>query len=135
MKTLFFAAALVLGTAAIAQDTMQPAPQPMPQPGAQPMPMPQPSAQPMPQPSGETVSDPSMSTGERGVTQQGTDPNGQPFVPPGANQGAGVYPSAAAAPGMAPGMGSYPPCTRQVTDRCVQTYERGVRRARARARR
>lgn len=112
MKIAMFAAALMLGTAGTAQDTMQPAPQPTEE------------------PSGETVDDPSQATGPQGITQQGTDPNGQAYVPPGANQGAGVYPQAMAAPGMAPGMANYPPCSRTVTDRCIQTYERGVRRAR-----
>jgi hypothetical protein len=64
-------------------------------------------ATPMQQPSGVTVDDPSQSTGARGVTQQGTDPNGT------------------ATPGAAPA--SYPACSRTVTDSCVQTYERGRR--------
>jgi hypothetical protein len=28
--------------------------------------------------------------------------------------------------------GNYPPCSRTVTDSCIQTYERGVRRSRSR---
>jgi hypothetical protein len=59
------------------------------------------------QPSGETVDDPSQATGPQGVTQQGTVPNNQ--------TGAGR---------------EYPPCSRTVTDGCIQTYERGVRNAR-----
>jgi hypothetical protein len=51
--------------------------------------------------------------------------------PPGFNQPAGmngvggpmVDPSAAPAP--MPATQSYPPCSRTVTDHCVQTYERG----------
>ena len=34
----------------------------------------------------------------------------------------------AAAPAPQPSTDSYPPCTREVTDNCVQTYERGRRR-------
>ena len=36
--------------------------------------------------SGQTVSDPSQSTGPHGITQQGTDPDGQAVAPPGTNQ-------------------------------------------------
>jgi hypothetical protein len=68
------------------------------------------ATQPATQPSGETVDDPSQSTGPRGVTQQGTVPSGQ---------------TGAAA-------GEYPPCSRTVTDGCIQTYERGVRSSRRR---
>jgi hypothetical protein len=66
------------------------------------------------QPSGQTVDDPSQSTGPRGVTQQGTVPDNRS----GANAGT-----------------EYPPCSRTVTDGCIQTYERGVRNARPRSRR
>jgi hypothetical protein len=38
------------------------------------------------QPSGETVDDPSQATGPEGVTQQGTDPDGQATAPAGTNQ-------------------------------------------------
>jgi hypothetical protein len=87
IKPLMLASALFLGTAAIAQTT--------------------------PQPSGQTVDDPSQSTGPQGITQQGTDPDGQ------SNPGAAA--------------GQYPPCSRTVTDSCVQTYERGsAPRARSR---
>ena len=116
MKTLFFAAALALSGAAIAQ-------------------------------TGNTVDDPAQSSGPRGVTQQGTDPNGEACSPPGYNAGGG-YPAcggdmnnggaapagstgtgATTGPGMA-AAGALPPCSRTVTDRCTQTYERGVRRSR-----
>lgn len=79
---------------------------------------------------GNTVSDPSQASGPRGVTQQGTDPEGQACTPAGFNQGAGGYPPCGATgtttstgAGAAP-----PPCSRTVTDGCIQTYERGVRR-------
>ena len=96
MKVFLFAAALTLGTAAVAQ-------------------------------TGNTVSDPSQSSGPRGVTQQGTDPEGQPCSPPGFNQGTSGYPTCGdKGNGMA--SASPPACSRTVTDSCVQTYERGVRR-------
>lgn len=121
MKIAFFAAALMLGTASFAQDATQPAPQPTDQ------------------PSGETVDDPSQATGPQGVTQQGTDPNGVASAPAGTNQAPmsapmGMPMSQGNMPGgaMAQPAGEYPACSRTVTDRCVQTYERGVRRARAR---
>ena len=90
------------------------------------------------QPSGETVDDPSQSTGPRGVTQQGTDPDGQATAPAGTNQmpGQGTSPMMSNSSNMAmaprPAAGEYPPCSRTVTDSCVQTYERGVRRGRNR---
>jgi hypothetical protein len=96
MKVMLFAAALTLGTAAVAQ-------------------------------TGNTVSDPSQSSGPRGVTQQGTDPDGQACVPAGYNQGAGGYPTCGAEMAAASST-TLPPCSRTVTDRCRQTYERGVRR-------
>jgi hypothetical protein len=102
MKVILFAAALTLGSAALAQ-------------------------------TGNTVADPSQSSGPRGVTQQGTDPEGQPCTPAGYNAGTSAYPPCAGdmSAGTGTGMGdagSLPPCSRTVTDRCTQTYERGVRR-------
>ena len=117
LKTLTIAAALGLGTAAIAQQTM-------------------PQSTDTAQPSGQTVDDPSQATGPQGVTQQGTDPNGQATAPAGTNmgvQGTGQAVPAAnqsAAFTPRPAAGEYPPCSRTVTDSCVQTYERGVRRSR-----
>jgi hypothetical protein len=121
MKTLFFAAALMLGSAGLAQ-------------------------------TGNTVNDPDQSSGPRGVTQQGTDPDGMACTPAGYNAGGGGYPmcEGAMAGGTAAGgtmaggtagggtmasgstggamAGPLPACSRTVTDRCTQTYERGVRR-------
>lgn len=107
MKMVVFAAAMMLGTAAVAQ-------------------------------TGNTVDDPSQSSGPRGVTQQGTSPNGQACTPAGYNAGTGAYPPCAGGDGTSGnGMsassgtsagGSMPACSRTVTDHCVQTYERGVRR-------
>ena len=100
MKTALFGALLLLGTAAVAQETQ----------------------------TGSTVA-PGNSMPER-------DARGIPVVsapavaPPGWNvpYGQGT-PAPASQP--APSMGAatdLPPCSRTVTDRCVQTYERGVRR-------
>jgi hypothetical protein len=85
------------------------------------------------QPSGETVDDPSQATGPEGITQQGTDPQGQATTPPGMNQPVGTSPMMTPDSNMAttprPATTEYPPCSRTVTDSCVQTYERGVRRS------
>ena len=109
MKSLLFAAALSLSGIAVAQTT-----------------------QPAEQPSGQTVDDPSQATGPQGVTQQGTDPSGQATTPAGTNQGPQSTESTtttAAAPFQPrPAAGEYPPCSKTVTDGCIQTYERGVRR-------
>ncbi|HEX6374703.1 MAG TPA: hypothetical protein VFZ91_03175 [Allosphingosinicella sp.] len=77
---------------------------------------------------GNTVSDPSQSSGPRGVTQQGTDPEGQPCTPPGYNAGATGYPACEAGSGSAASSPTPPRCSKTVTDHCVQAYERGVRR-------
>lgn len=62
-----------------------------------------------------------------GITQQGTNPEGQPCTPPGFNQGTTGYPQCGAVARPTHGPQEAPPCTRQVTDHCTQTYERGVR--------
>ncbi|MDP8994239.1 MAG: hypothetical protein M3N07_04520 [Pseudomonadota bacterium] len=91
MKSVIFAAALVIGGAAMAQT-----------------------------PPGD------------GITQQGTNPEGQPCTPAGFNQGISVYPPCG--PGnvhpAAANPQNPPPCSRTVTDHCIQTYERGVSRRR-----
>lgn len=63
-----------------------------------------------------------------GITQQGTNPEGQACTPDGFNQGLSVYPPCEALGGPAPGMEEYPPCTRQNADRCLQTYTRWTER-------
>jgi hypothetical protein len=73
-------------------------------------------------PGGVTVDHPDKSTGERGETQQKTDPNGQPCLPPGYNTGVGGYPECP--PDYAP---TQVPCSKSQTDSCVQTYERPPR--------
>jgi cytochrome c5 len=122
MKAILFAAALSVSGIAYAQAAQQPAQ------GTEDT-----------QPSGETVDDPSQATGPEGVTQQGTDPDGQATAPEGTNQApSGDGMATVPAPGQQaaftprPAAGEYPPCTRTVTDNCVQTYERGVRRSRPR---
>ena len=77
---------------------------------------------------GSTVTDPSQSSGPRGVTQQGTDPEGQPCTPAGFNQGTSSYPPCGANNAPPESSATPPPCSRTVTDHCIQTYERGVRR-------
>ena len=76
------------------------------------------------------------STVAPGNTNPETDARGIPVIsapavaPAGWNQPYGTgTPAPASQP--APSMGAatdLPPCSRTVTDRCVQTYERGVRR-------
>ncbi len=133
MKTMLFALALTVSGVAIAQTqptTGGTAEQPATEDA-------QPSTTESAQPSGETVDDPSQATGPQGVTQQGTDPQGQATAPAGTNQmapgSAGTMvpaPNQSAAFTPRPAAGEYPPCSRSVTDNCVQTYERGVRRSR-----
>ena len=77
---------------------------------------------------GNTVSDPSLSSGPRGVTQQGTDPEGQACTPAGYNAGTSGYPACEAGSGSAASTATPPRCSKTVTDHCVQAYERGVRR-------
>ena len=107
MKKLLFAAALTIGSAAVAQ-------------------------------SGQTVSDPSQSTGSRGITQQGTDPDGMGVAPPGTNQAVPAGATVVPAPNQSAAFATqastreYPACSKGVTDGCVQTYERGMRRPRSR---
>ncbi|MEA3016060.1 MAG: hypothetical protein QOI38_782 [Sphingomonadales bacterium] len=101
MKAYLFAAALAIGGTAFAQ-------------------------------TGSTVNDPSQASGPRGVTQQGTDPEGQACTPAGFNQNSNVYPvcTALGGTGANDAQATPRPCSRTVTDHCVQTYERGVRRRR-----
>ena len=100
MKKLLFAAALAIGGTAAAQ-------------------------------TGNTVDDPSQASGPRGITQQGTDPDGEACTPAGFNQGVGGYPPCGAGTTDTTPTATNPPaCSRTVTDNCIQTYERGVRRPR-----
>jgi hypothetical protein len=77
---------------------------------------------------GNTVDDPSQASGPRGVTQQGTDPDGQPCTPAGYNAGSSAYPTCAAGSGTPASTATPPHCSKTVKDHCIQAYERGVRR-------
>ena len=112
MKLIMMTAALMLGGTAVAQTT------------------------------GETTTTTSTTTtttaGQTvapGNTSPETDARGIPVIsapavaPPGYNQGARTLPPGSAIPTVTPptptAAGPLPPCTRTVTDRCTQTYERG----------
>jgi hypothetical protein len=107
MKIMFVAAALMLGGAAVAQTTTATT-----------------------APSGGQMVQPSNANPEldaRGIPVI-SDPA---VVPAGFNHPPGMggpLVDASERPMPQPATQSYPPCTRQVTDNCVQTYERGVRR-------
>jgi hypothetical protein len=98
MKSLIFAAALMIGGAAIAQDTVAPG-NAAPERDARGIPV---------------VSDPA--TAPAGANQAA--PAGP--ATPAPNQAAAFTPQPAA--------GEAPPCSRTVTDHCTQTYERGSHR-------
>jgi len=126
MKTILLAAMLTVSSVALAQSSTQD--------------MPAKESMPMPMPSGETTDDGTV-PGD-GITQQGTDPEGQAMPPMGTNEAMPApmesnMPAVPAADQNAafatrPATTEYPPCSRTVTDSCVQTYERGVRRPRRR---
>lgn len=127
MRTLTLAAALLIGTAAVAQDYGTTQPDPSATHEQHDTTMPDTTAtEPMPTttalaPASPAVVQPSNANPE-------LDARGIPvisdvaYVPPGFN-------------GIGGAMGgplegddeSYPPCTRELTDNCTQTYERGVR--------
>jgi len=131
MKALLLSAILTFGVTAYAQE---PAPSPAPPPAdttAVPVlpgevvlpanpPVPDHNAAPAPLPA-------------EGVTQQGTVPSGQAVAPPGTNEPPMTVPAGTAVPDQnaaltpQPATTSYPPCTRTITDRCIQTYERRKR--------
>ncbi len=135
MKFIMLTAALMLGGAAVAQ-TMEDEPAAMSETPTETMP-----TEPMPAPDATTsVPPPPMTTMPPqmvapGNTSPETDARGIRVVsdaamaPAGYNQPAQMVPAgtpmrtvAAATPTSA---GPLPPCTRTVTDRCTQTYERG----------
>ena len=132
MKTALFATALLISTAAIAQTTDTTAPPP------DPTMTPAPIATTTPAPADSATSPVVMPDN----TAPATDNVGTPVisapatVPTGFNQAPGmngvggpyVDPSQPPAPMAA--TGDYPPCSRTVTDHCIQLYERGVRAAR-----
>jgi hypothetical protein len=77
---------------------------------------------------GNTVSDPSQSMGPRGVSQQGTDPDGQACAPAGYNANTTSYATCAAGNSNSAAGATPPRCSKTVKDGCIQAYERGVRR-------
>jgi hypothetical protein len=137
MKHIVFAAALMLGTAAVAQNATQddtttdpatateaPAPEPAPAPAQTTSPSTAP---------GQTVA-PGNQAPERDA--RGIAVVSDPAqAPAGANQPVSAPPGAQvvvssnqqAAFQTQPATKEYPPCTKGVTDGCVQTYERGRR--------
>lgn len=109
MKTLMFAVALATGGAALAQT------EPM---KTDEMAMTAPMSQ-IVQPSN---ANPELDA--RGIPVI-SDPA---FVPAGFNMAPGVggpFVDASSPPPSEPATENYPPCTREITDNCVQTYERG----------
>jgi len=115
MRTALFAAALLMSSAAIAQTTDKIAP---PADSAtSPVVMPDNSAP--------------------RIDNNGTPVISAPAVaPPGFNQAPGMngvggpYVDPSQPPTPTAATGDYPPCTRTVTDHCIQLYERGIGRAR-----
>jgi hypothetical protein len=121
MKTALFAAALLMSTAAIAQTTtpdttMTPAPADS---ATSPVAMPDNSAPRIDNNGTPVISDPAPVP--QGFNQA-----------PGMNGVGGPYVDPSQPPAPQAATGDYPPCSRTVTDHCIQTYERGVRRARHR---
>ena len=108
MKTAIFAAALLLGGAAIAQTTTDAATQPAPM-TAPANTAPERDARGIP-----VVSDPAEVPA--GANQAQTIPPGAVFTP---------NPNQAQVFAPRPATEDYPACSRTVTDNCVQTYERG----------
>ncbi len=121
------------------EQTMPPAPTPAPEQTMPPAPMPTPEEQtpptPMPAPEGQTPPTPSTAPEPGGPAVSADarperDARGIPVVsesamaPAGANQTSGSNPGSAVFASR-PSDKTYKACTRQVTDGCVQTYERG----------
>ena len=112
MRKALFAAALLLSSAAFAQTTTVTTPPPADT-ATSPVVMPDNSAPRVDNNGNTVISHPAV-------------------APPGFNQAPGmngvggpyVDPSQPPAPTAA--IGDYPPCSRTVTDHCIQTYERGV---------
>ena len=113
MRTALFAAALMLSGAAIAQTTTPDTTTPPADSATSPVVMPDNTA-PRTDNNGNTV-----------ISAPAVAPSGFNQAP-GMNGVGGPYvdPSQSAAPMAA--TGDYPPCSRTVTDHCIQTYERGV---------
>ncbi|HEX8625138.1 MAG TPA: hypothetical protein VF782_08670 [Allosphingosinicella sp.] len=144
MKLIAMAAALMLGAAAVAQTTTEEeadttatetttttttttTAQPDATTSIPPAPAPAPGNMSTMRSGGQTVA--------AGNTSPETDARGIPVVsapaeaPAGYNEPARTVPAGSPMPTVAPptttASGPLPPCTRTVTDRCTQTYERG----------
>ena len=100
MKTFLFAAALMAGSAALAQQTVAPG-----------------NAAPERDARGIAVIS-SPAEAPPGANQPVSVPAGAQVVP---------NPNQAQAFATRPAAGEAPPCSRTVTDGCIQTYERGTR--------
>lgn len=109
MKSALFAAALMISGAALAQAPTTPPPM-----ASQPAPAAQTAAPANQAPARDA-------RGVAVVSDPATAPAG--FNQPPQPGGTGASP--AAAPTPQPDTGESPPCSRTVTDNCVQTYERG----------
>ncbi|HEX8308939.1 MAG TPA: hypothetical protein VF645_11045 [Allosphingosinicella sp.] len=147
MKFMTMAAALMLGTAAVAQT----APQEETETTTSETTTSETETETAPAPDATTSIPPTATTAPapgnmstmRGSGQTVAAGNGSPETdargirvlsapaeaPAGYNQGARTVPAGSAMPTVAPptptAAGPLPPCTRTVTDRCTQTYERG----------
>ena len=110
MKTALFAAALLMSSAAIAQTTT-PAP---PEAATAPVSIPDNTAPRVDNAGTPVISDPAPVPS--GFNQA-----------PGMNGVGGPYVDPSQPPAPQAATGDYPPCSRTVTDHCIQTYERGVR--------
>ena len=136
-KTLMVTAALMLGGTAMAQTNTQGIPTP-PQQQMQHQQMMQHQQSMQHQQPMQTGADPDgrMADPNRpdvppgdGITQQRTDPEGQARTPAGWNSTQGGMTGQMGYRGQGgPTTGEYPACSRNVTDNCIQLYERGVRR-------
>lgn len=110
MKTALFAAALLMSTAAFAQTTTPPADS-----ATSPVAMPDNTAPRVDNNGNTVVSDPAAVPS--GFNQA-----------PGQNGVGGPYVDPSQPPAPQAATGDYPPCSRTVTDHCIQTYERGIGR-------
>ena len=145
MKLIMMAAALMLGGAAVAQTTTEEETETTTttttETAADPAPAPDATTS-IPPPSTAAPAPGNMSTMRTGGqtvapgnTSPETDARGIAVIsapaeaPAGYNQGARTVPAGTPVPTVAPptstASGPLPPCTRTVTDRCTQTYERG----------
>lgn len=128
MKTFLFAAALLTGTAALAQTD----PAPATQPPAEATTMAPATAPVAASPTGQTVAPGNTAPRQdaRGIaviSDAATAPAGF-NNPPGTNGMGGPVADPSQPPPQQPADASYPTCSRTVTDNCVQAHERGRRR-------